>query len=228
MRKSAGQLQAKKPDAKEAAKAQARATAKQAAKAVKGAAKVAKQVAKAAAAKGLMDGTDDPTSYLPVEESGKKCETESLEVLSQQKTTATFEGCKNTKSRVGRLKKMKKQWGCDFKITKPAAEHKKYGSMESYKKGKEDGKYGKYGKYGDKIKAKGSTMRFTDRPSEMAAKVSTIVGYDVSPPKKVKGLAKGATVHLEWNHNYVTCDKSKFPERVITKLSFGNDIQEEK
>jgi hypothetical protein len=181
-----GSTASKKPDAKEAAKAKANAAAKE------------------AAAKGLMDGTNDAASYLPVEHTGRACKKESLELLSHQRAIATFTGCKKrkTSARMG-----KKKWGCDFKITKDLSFEKENGVNSEY---------------GDEKKAKGSTMRFTDRPSEIAAKVLKMVGGTVSPSavlkmvgRKVKG---GATVRLEWKHNYVTCDASKFPERVITKL----------
>lgn len=42
----------------------------------------------------------------------------------------------------------------------------------------------------------------------------------ISPPmlKKIKDLQPGSEVRLDWNHDYVTKEGSKFPERVIMKL----------
>lgn len=70
--------------------------------------------------------------------------------------------------------------------------------------------YKKPGKYGDP-KAKAFHTMIEDQLGNAKIPAEIL--------KIIKGLKKGDTVHLSWNHDYVTRNRSSFPERTITKLS---------
>ncbi len=70
-------------------------------------------------------------------------------------------------------------------------------------------KYKKPGKYGDP-KAKVHRVQVADnnKKPKVDAKIAKLIG----------ALKEGDHVLLSWRHDYVTRNRSKFPERVITKL----------
>ena len=70
--------------------------------------------------------------------------------------------------------------------------------------------YKKPGKYGD---GKGSSFRtmVEDQLGNTKIPAATLI--------IINSLKKGDTVRLSWNHDYVTRNRSSFPERTIIKLS---------
>ena len=69
--------------------------------------------------------------------------------------------------------------------------------------------YEKPGKYGDEKQATFSVL-IEDNMKHAKVPAATL--------KAIEALNPGATVHLKWNHDYVTRAGSKFPERPIVSI----------
>lgn len=69
--------------------------------------------------------------------------------------------------------------------------------------------YQKPGKYGDE---KGKTFSVLIEDNLKNAKVPEAI------LKSINSLKPGALVHLQWNHDYITRDGSRFPERPIVRV----------